>query len=105
MNRFQRRPAVAELRDMPADNVVTRVVDRAEEPTPALALRVEPRRVRPPHYVGPLGRDRTGVGGVAMRMAGALRREQPVHAHQPQDAVLAYAPAERPQSDAHLAMA
>src|SRR3954451_24909699 len=43
MNRLQRRPAVADLRAMPADDVVTRVVDRPEEPAPAVSLGVEPR--------------------------------------------------------------
>jgi len=96
MNRFERRPAVTELGHVPADDVVAGVVDRSEEPAPALTLGVEPRRIRAPHHVRPLGRDRASMSGIAMRMASALRRQQPMCPHQPEDTVFAHPPAERP---------
>src|SRR2546428_9304434 len=39
-HRFQGRPPIAELRGVPADDVITVVIDGAEEPAPAVRLRV-----------------------------------------------------------------
>ncbi len=89
VDRFQRRPAIADLGDMPAHDVGTSMINGPEEPAPAVARCVEPRRVGAPHHVRSLRRDRARVGGVPMPMSGALRREERAHAHQPQDAVAA----------------
>ena len=68
-DRLQRRPAVALLCDVPADDLRRAVVDGREEPTQALRLRPEPRRVRAPEFVralGPgLGRCGSGLRGDA----------------------------------------
>src|SRR5207245_10409664 len=50
-NRLQRGPPIADLRDVPADDVIARMVDGAKPPAPAILLREETRRVRAPHHV------------------------------------------------------
>src|SRR4029453_2735902 len=60
-HRFQGGPAIAELGGVPADDVIAVVIDGAEEPTPAVVLRVEPRGVGAPHLVRPRRGDRAGV--------------------------------------------
>src|SRR5262245_46619607 len=82
---LQRRPAIAELRHMPAQKLVDPVVDRPEEPAPPLLLGVEARRVRAPHHIGSVGDDRARVCGVAVRRAEPPGRQQFMLAHQPQD--------------------
>src|SRR5262249_57793074 len=47
-NRLERRPPIAQLRRVPAHLFVQVVIDRAEEPAPAVALRIEARRIGPP---------------------------------------------------------
>ena len=89
-DRLQRRPAVARLRDVPADDVRGAVVDGREEPAPALRLRPEPRRVRAPELVRPLGPDPAAVGPVSAGMPPPHRRQQPMLPHQPQHPVLAH---------------
>ena len=59
-DRLQRRPAIALLRHVPADDVRSAVVDGPEEPAPALRSRPEPRRVRTPELVRPLRLDPLG---------------------------------------------
>ena len=63
---LQRRPAVALLRNVPANDVRSAVVDGREEPAPALRLRPEPRRVRAPEFVRPLGADPAAVAPVSL---------------------------------------
>src|SRR5882672_5034662 len=104
VNGFERGPPIADLGHMPPHDVIARVIDRAEEPAPAVPLGVEPRGIGAPHDVGPLGGDRADVRGVAVRMTGPLWRQEPVEAHQAEHAILAHAPAVRPQPHAHLAM-
>jgi len=87
-DRHQRRPAVALLRNVPADDVRGAVVDGREEPAPAFCLHPEPRRVRAPELVRPLGPDPTAVAPVP-GMAPPHRRQQPGHPRQPQHSVLA----------------
>ena len=81
--------AVALLRDVPAEDVRGAVVHGREEPAPALRLRPEPRRVRAPELVRPLGRDPAAVGPVSAGMAPPHRHQQTVLPHQPQHPVLA----------------
>ena len=75
---LQRRPAIALLRDVPADDIRDAVVDGREEPAPALCLRPEPRRVRSPEFVGPLGPDPAAVAPVSAGMTPPHRRQQSV---------------------------
>src|SRR5207245_10799573 len=84
---LERRPAIADLGDVPPHHLGRVVIDRAEEPAPALALGVEARRVRAPHLVGPRRDDRPRVRRVAVLMARSARREQMVRAHQAQHAL------------------
>src|SRR5262249_28319160 len=65
--RLERGPAIADLRGVPAHELVHAMVDGAEEPAPAVFLGVEPRRVGTPHLVRPRRGDRTGVRRVAIR--------------------------------------
>src|SRR5262245_28526073 len=51
VNRFQCRPPVHDLGHVPAHDVIARVIDRAEEPAPAVPFGVEPRRIGAPHDV------------------------------------------------------
>src|SRR5262249_13249818 len=74
---LERRPPIAPLRRLPAHELVGRVVDRPEEPAPAVALGPEAGRIRAPELVGPVGRDAPGVGGVAMHMARPPPGEEP----------------------------
>src|SRR5262249_57514473 len=83
VERLQRRPPIAALRRLPAHEFVGRVIDRPEEPAPAIPLGPEARRVRAPELDGPVGRDAPGVGGIAMHMARPRRSEEPVDPHQP----------------------
>ena len=85
-NGFERRPAIAELRHVPADEVVAVVIDRSEEPAPAVLLGVEARRVGAPQRVGPRGDDGPGVGGIPVRGTQPAGRQELMLAHQPQDA-------------------
>lgn len=47
-HRLQRCPAIPLLRHVPTHDVFARMVDRTEEPTPAVLPRPEPGRVGPP---------------------------------------------------------
>src|SRR5215510_1233335 len=89
-NRLERRPAIAELRRVPADHFVEMMVDRAEEPAPALAFGVEAGRIGPPHHVGPLGDDRAVVRRVAIRRPAPPRGQPPVGPHQLQHTLAAH---------------
>src|SRR5215831_12601521 len=73
---LERRPAIAELRGVPAYELVHAMVDRAEEPAPAVCLGVEPRGVGPPHLVRPRRGDRPSVRRVAIRRPEPPGREQ-----------------------------
>src|SRR5215831_7011892 len=86
-NGLQGCPAIPELRHVPAQELVDPVVDDPEEPAPPLALGVEARGIGAPHHVWSVGDDPPGVGGVAVRWAEPVRREQAVVAHQAQDAL------------------
>src|SRR5215831_20157023 len=85
--RLERRPAITDLRGVPADQLVDAMIDRAEEPAPAVRLGVAPRRVGAPHLVRPRGGDRAGMRGITIRRAQTPGREQLVRPHQPQDAL------------------
>ena len=76
------------LRHVPADDVRSVVIDGREEPAPALCLRPEPRRVRSPEFVEPLGADPAAVAPVSAGMPPPHRRQQPVRP-QPEHPVLA----------------
>src|SRR5215471_18063947 len=80
-DRFERGPAIAELRHVPAEQLVGVMIDRAEEPAPALTLSVEAGAIGPPHDVRPVGGDRAVMRGVAIRRTQPARREEPVLAH------------------------
>src|SRR5262245_12989592 len=84
--RLEGGPAVADLRGVPAHELVHAVVDGAEEPAPAVHLGVEPRRVGAPHLIRVRGGDRAGVRRIAIRRSEPPGREQVLHAHQAQDA-------------------
>ena len=68
-NGLERRPAIAELGRVPADDFVEMVIDRAEEPAPPVLLGIEARRIGAPHHVRPIGGDRAVVRRVAIRRA------------------------------------
>src|SRR5262249_43165352 len=65
--RLERGPAIADLRGVPAHELVHAMVDSAEEPAPAVCLGVEPRGVGTPHLVRPRRGDRPSVRRVAIR--------------------------------------
>src|SRR5262249_14041511 len=65
--RLERGPAIADLRGVPAHELIHAMVDGAEEPAPAVFLGVKARRVGTPHLVRPRRGDRTGVRRVAIR--------------------------------------
>src|SRR5262245_43109234 len=73
--RLERGPAIADLRGVPADKLVETVVDGPEEPAPPVLFGVEARGVGAPHLVRSRGRDRAGVGGIAIRGPQAARRQ------------------------------
>ena len=89
LDRLQRRPAVALLRNVPSDDVRGAVVHGREEPAPAPRLRPEPLRVRAPEFVRPLGSDPSAVAPVSAGMPPPHRRQQSVRSHQPEHPVLA----------------
>src|SRR5688500_15494147 len=74
--RLKGGPAIADLRGVPAHQLVDAVIDGAEEPAPAVRLGVEARRVGAPHLIRTRRGDRAGVRWVAIRRAQAARREQ-----------------------------
>src|SRR5437667_171428 len=74
--RFQGGPPIAELGGGPADDVIAVVIDGAEDPAPAVRLRVEPRRVGAPHLVRPRRSDRAGVRRVAIGRPQASRGQE-----------------------------
>lgn len=88
-DRSQRRLPIADLCRLPADNLIDGVIDHAEEPGPAVRRGGEAGRVHAPHLVGTGRDDGPGVHGIAIRRPGAPRRQQPVGAHQSQDALAA----------------
>jgi len=47
-NRLERGPAIAELGDVPAEQLIGVMVDGPEEPAPAVFLSIEPRGVGAP---------------------------------------------------------
>lgn len=81
------------------------MIDRAEEPTPAVLLRVEPRGIRAPQLIRPCCDDGAGMRTITMRMAAPGRRKQAVLAHQPQHAILPDMNALCAQAPADFAMA
>src|SRR6516165_2062609 len=83
--RLERGPAIADLRGVPAHELVHAVVDGAEEPAPAILLGIEARRVGAPHLIRARRGDRAGVRRIAIRRSEAPRREQVMYAHQAQD--------------------
>src|SRR5215831_16148706 len=83
--RLERGPAIADLRRVPAHELVHAVIDGPEEPAPAILLGVEPRRVSAPHLIRARRGDRAGVRRVTIRRAEPPGREEVMHAHQPQD--------------------
>src|SRR5262249_18040506 len=80
-------PPIADLRDVPAHDLGRVVVDRPEEPAPALALGVEARRVRAPHLIGPGRDDRAGVHRVAVLVPRPARHQEVVRPHQAEHAL------------------
>ena len=103
-DRLQGRPPIADLRDVPAHDLGRVVVDRPEEPAPALALGVEARRVRAPHLIGPGRDDRARVRRVAMLVPRPARHQEVVRPHQAEHALAADADALGTQPEVHLAM-
>src|SRR5712692_5188701 len=101
-DRLQRRPAVPHFRHVPPHDILDAVIDRAEEPAPALPLRVEARRIRAPELVGPGHDDRPRMRAIASGVLPARRREEVGHAHQPQHPCLADVDPPRPQPRPHL---
>ena len=65
------------------------MIDGREEPAPALRLRPEPRRIRAPKFVRPLGPDPAAVAPVPAGPPPPHRRQQPVLPHQAEHPVLA----------------
>src|SRR4030095_5752566 len=61
VERLERRPAIPVLRRLPPAELIRGVVNRAEEPPPAVALSPEARRIGAPELVGAIGRDAPGV--------------------------------------------
>jgi hypothetical protein len=59
--RLERGPAIADLRGVPAHELVSAVIDDAEEPTPAVLLGVSERAV-PVGLLAMAGRGRQRVG-------------------------------------------
>src|SRR5437879_11423486 len=86
-NGLERRPAIAELRRVPADDFVEMVINRAEEPAPAVLFGVEAGRIGAPHHLRPVGDDRPCVGGVAIGRPQPAGGQQPVGPHQPEHAL------------------
>ena len=103
-DRLERRPAINDLRDVPAHHLGRVVIDRAEEPAPALALGIEARRVRAPHLVRAHGNDRPRVRSVAVLMTRSARGEQMVLAHQAQHTLAPDPDVLGAQPEVHLAM-
>src|SRR5213593_2268866 len=75
-NGLERRPAIAELRRVPADDFVEMVINRAEEPAPAVLFGVKASRISAPHHLRPVGDDRPVVGGVAIGRPQPARGQQ-----------------------------
>src|SRR6266542_2392948 len=86
-NRLEGGPAIAELGHVPAEQLVGVMVDRPEEPAPAVLLGVEPRGVCPPHLIRARRDDRAGVGGIAIGRPQPSWRQEVVLPHQPQDSL------------------
>ena len=103
-NRLQGGPAISLLGHMPADDVLAEVIDRAEEPAPAVLSSIEARRVGAPQLVRLLGHDRSAVGPIAVDVTPAMRSEKTMLAHQTQYSVLADTDSTRSKSDSDLAM-
>src|SRR5215831_18995684 len=105
--RLERGPAIADLRGVPAHELVDAVIDGAEEPAPAVLLGVEAGRVGAPHLVRARGGDRAGVPRIANRRSQTPGRQQVVHPHQPQDSLAANgeAPMGQPRPDLAIAFA
>src|SRR5215467_3362658 len=82
--RLECGPAITDLGGVPANELVDTVIDRAEEPAPAIVLGVEARGGGAPQLVGPRRGDRASVRGISVRRAQASRREQVMSTHQPQ---------------------
>src|SRR5581483_11586473 len=88
-NRFERRPPIAELHHVPADEVVAVVINGPEEPAPAVLLGVEASGVSPPHLVGARRDDRARVGRIPIGRPEPARRQELLLAHKAQDALAA----------------
>src|SRR5436309_188426 len=86
---LERGPAITDLRGVPPDELVDAVIDRTEEPAPAVLLGVEAGRVGAPHLIRPRRGDRAGVRRIAVRRPLAPWRQELMLAHQPQDALAA----------------
>src|SRR4030088_924425 len=83
-NRLERRPPVAELGDVPAEQLIGVKVDGPEEPTPAVLLGVEPRGIGAPHLVRTRRDDRPTVRGIPVGRPEPPRRQAQMLPHQPQ---------------------
>src|SRR5262245_52542301 len=103
--RLERRPAIADLRGVPAHELVHAMVDGAEEPAPAVLLGVEPRRVGAPHLIRVRRGDRAGVRRIAIRRSEPPGREQVMAAHQAQDAFAADRQASMSQTGPNFSIA
>src|SRR4029450_4631838 len=104
-HRVQGVRAMAELGGVPADDGIAVVIDGAEEPTPAVVLRVEPRGVGAPHLVRPRRGDRAGVRRIAIRWPQAPRGQELVLPHEAQHALAPDGEAAMGQTRADLAIA
>src|SRR2546426_10058231 len=104
-NGLQRRPAIAELRRVPADDFVEMVIDRAEEPAPAVLFGVKASRISAPHHLRPVGDDRPVVGGVAIGRPQPARGQQALGPHQPEHALPTDRAATMSEPGAHLPIA
>src|SRR2546422_9184152 len=102
---LKRRPAIAELRRVPADDFVEMVIDRAEEPAPAVLFGVEAGRIGAPHHIRPVGDDRPVVGRVAIGRPQPAGGQQPVGPHQPEHALTTDRAATMSEPCAHLPIA
>src|SRR3989454_1042243 len=104
-NGLERRPAIAELRRVPADDFVEMVIDRAEEPAPAVLFGVKASRISAPHHLRPVGDDRPVVGGVAIGRPQPARGQQALGPHQPEHALPTDRAATMSEPGAHLPIA
>src|SRR5499427_783831 len=72
--RLEGGPAIADLRGVPAHELVHAMVDGPEEPAPAIRLGIEPCRIGAPHLVRARRGDRPAVRRIAIRWTEPPRR-------------------------------